>query len=122
MPFRSGRVGHRGAEPIPRGVGHAAVEAGAHLGAGLDTGLLGEALLEGAQGQAGGHHARLALAKDLEEVLVGHGIRFHQAVVDASRLKDGIIRGKIDGQWMKGPLIFNHEGHWNTEAMLLTSV
>jgi hypothetical protein len=25
---------------------------------------------------------------------------FHQDVVDASRLKDGIIRGKIDGQWM----------------------
>lgn len=25
---------------------------------------------------------------------------FHQDVVDASKLKDGIIRGKIDGQWM----------------------
>lgn len=25
---------------------------------------------------------------------------FHQDVVDASRLKDGIIRGKIDGQWL----------------------
>jgi len=24
---------------------------------------------------------------------------FHQDVVDASKLKDGIIRGKIDGQW-----------------------
>jgi hypothetical protein len=25
---------------------------------------------------------------------------FHQDVVDASKLKDGIIRGKIDGQWL----------------------
>src|SRR5512141_2092016 len=25
---------------------------------------------------------------------------FHQDVVDASKLKDGVIRGKIDGQWL----------------------
>jgi 4-hydroxy-3-polyprenylbenzoate decarboxylase len=25
---------------------------------------------------------------------------------------------KNEGRWMKGPLIFNHQGHWDTEAML----
>ena len=25
---------------------------------------------------------------------------------------------KINGQWVKGPLIFNHQGHWDTEALL----
>ncbi|MBM4197495.1 MAG: UbiD family decarboxylase [Gammaproteobacteria bacterium] len=25
---------------------------------------------------------------------------------------------KIDGKWVKGPLIVNHQGHWDTEAML----
>jgi 4-hydroxy-3-polyprenylbenzoate decarboxylase len=25
---------------------------------------------------------------------------------------------KIEGQWRKGPVIFNHQGHWDTEAML----
>nr|NIS43595.1 hypothetical protein [Desulfuromonadales bacterium] len=24
---------------------------------------------------------------------------------------------KIDGQWVKGPLICNHQGHWYTEAL-----
>lgn len=26
---------------------------------------------------------------------------------------------KIDGQWVKGPVIFNHQGHWDTEAIVL---
>ena len=25
---------------------------------------------------------------------------------------------KIDGQWVKGPLIINHQGHWNTDALI----
>jgi 4-hydroxy-3-polyprenylbenzoate decarboxylase len=25
---------------------------------------------------------------------------------------------KIDGKWVKGPLIVNHQGHWDTEALL----
>ena len=24
---------------------------------------------------------------------------------------------KIDGQWVKGPVVFNHQGHWDTEAL-----
>ena len=25
---------------------------------------------------------------------------------------------KIDGQWVKGPVIANHQGHWATDALL----
>jgi 4-hydroxy-3-polyprenylbenzoate decarboxylase len=25
---------------------------------------------------------------------------------------------KIDGKWVKGPVIFNHQGHWDTEALV----
>lgn len=25
---------------------------------------------------------------------------------------------KIDGQWVKGPVIANHQGHWNTDALI----
>jgi 4-hydroxy-3-polyprenylbenzoate decarboxylase len=25
---------------------------------------------------------------------------------------------KIDGEWIKGPVIANHQGHWNTDALL----
>jgi 4-hydroxy-3-polyprenylbenzoate decarboxylase len=25
---------------------------------------------------------------------------------------------KIDGHWVKGPVIFNHQGHWDTEALV----
>ena len=25
---------------------------------------------------------------------------------------------KIDGEWVKGPVIANHQGHWNTDALL----
>jgi 4-hydroxy-3-polyprenylbenzoate decarboxylase len=25
---------------------------------------------------------------------------------------------KIDGKWVKGPVIINHEGHWNTDAII----
>jgi len=25
---------------------------------------------------------------------------------------------KIEGKWVKGPLVINHQGHWNTEALL----
>jgi 4-hydroxy-3-polyprenylbenzoate decarboxylase len=24
---------------------------------------------------------------------------------------------KIDGEWVKGPVVFNHQGHWDTEAL-----
>ncbi len=26
---------------------------------------------------------------------------------------------RIDGRWVKGPLLFNHQGHWKTESLLL---
>ncbi len=25
---------------------------------------------------------------------------------------------KIDGKWVKGPVVFNHQGHWDTEALV----
>ena len=25
---------------------------------------------------------------------------------------------KIDGEWVKGPVVFNHQGHWDTEALV----
>ncbi len=65
------------------------LQGGAHLGTGLDAGLLGDALLEGAEGQVGGDHAGFALAKDLEQVLVTQGVRVGQVAVAGVAQLDG---------------------------------
>ncbi len=50
------------------------LQGGTHFGARFDAGLLGDPLLERTECQVGRDHAGLALAEDLEQVLLGQGI------------------------------------------------